>query len=96
MYDNLESPKIQTSITIKTGAPNQSEKLSTCVLSRNKHPPLSKAPARPPPIYSKPQPGNAPKNVCPWKTLEDSYLALTSSNRELLIKLANQVIIWLF
>ena len=94
MYDNLESSKesnIQTSITIKTGVSNQKEKVSKSVLSRNKHPPLTKAPARPPPIYSKPQTGNFPKNIHPWKTLEDSYLALTSCNRELLIKLVNQV-----
>lgn len=95
LYDNLEASKeckIQTSITIKTGISNHKEKLSKSMLTRNKHPPLTKAPARPPPIYSKPQSGNFPKNVQPWKTLEDSYLALTSSNRELLIKLINQAL----
>lgn len=94
-YDNLQNvptdSKVQTSITIKTGASSQKEKLSKSLLSRNKHPPLTKSPARPPPIYSKPQTVSFPKNIHPWKTLEDSYLALTSSNRELLIKLVNQV-----
>lgn len=95
VYDNYvaeKEPRIQTSITIKTCASPQKEKLSKSMLSRNKHPPITKSPARPPPIYSKPQSVNFPKNTQPWKTLEDSYLALTSSNRELLIKLVNQAL----
>ncbi|KAF8783322.1 hypothetical protein HNY73_013499 [Argiope bruennichi] len=68
------------------------KKTNKPILARNKHSPLTKAPARPPPIYMKSQINNIVKNPNPWKTLEDSYLVLTASNRELLVKLINQAL----
>lgn len=78
-------------VTVKTNVTDPNKRLSKSILSRNKHSPVTKAPARPPPIYMKPQISSIVKNPNPWKSLEDSYLVLTASNRELLVKLVNQV-----
>lgn len=75
-----------------TNVTEPAKKFANTVVSRNKHSPLTKAPARPPPIYMKSQINNIVKNPNPWKTLEDSYLVLTASNRELLVKLVNQAL----
>ncbi|KAG8186176.1 hypothetical protein JTE90_012000 [Oedothorax gibbosus] len=76
-------------VTVKTNVTDPN-KLSKSVLMRNKNSPVTKAPARPPPIYMKPQISNIVKNPNPWKSLEDSYLVLSTSNRELLVKVVNQ------
>ncbi|XP_042898413.1 titin homolog [Parasteatoda tepidariorum] len=85
-------PDIQTiNVTVKN-TPSNTDKNTKSAVTRNKHPPITKAPSRPPPIYMKPQLTVVAKNPNPWKTLEDSYLVLTTSNRELLVKLVTQAL----
>ncbi|XP_035219321.1 uncharacterized protein LOC118192455 isoform X2 [Stegodyphus dumicola] len=92
---NLEHDGQLTESQTKTSVSSQEDesvKVSKPLLSRNKHSPLTKAPARPPPIYTKPQSCGIARNNTPWKTLEDSYLAVTAFNRELIVKLVNQAL----
>ncbi|GIZ04655.1 uncharacterized protein CEXT_771701 [Caerostris extrusa] len=92
-YDNLRSkPETQSINVTVTTVTEPITKTSKTLIPRNKHSPLTKAPARPPPIYMKSQINSIVKNPNPWKTLEDSYLVLTASNRELLVKLINQAL----
>ncbi|GFU09651.1 uncharacterized protein NPIL_281611 [Nephila pilipes] len=86
LVSKSEAQSINVTVTTVT------EPVKKSVAPRNKHSPLTKAPARPPPIYMKSQINNIVKNPNPWKTLEDSYLVLTASNRELLVKLVNQAL----
>ncbi|XP_054716126.1 uncharacterized protein LOC129225677 [Uloborus diversus] len=79
------------SITISSTKISEVEEKSS-LPAKAKCSPITKAPARPPPIYSKPISVNFVKNPKPWKTLEDSYLVLSSSNKELLLKLVNQAL----
>ncbi|GFW28010.1 uncharacterized protein TNCV_768901 [Trichonephila clavipes] len=88
----VSKSEIQSINVTVTTVTDPVKKFANTVISRNKHSPLTKAPARPPPIYMKSQINNIVKNPNPWKTLEDSYLVLTASNRELLVKLVNQAL----
>lgn len=78
-------------VTVKTNIADPNKQPPKPILMRNKNSPVTKAPARPPPIYMKPQISSIVKNPNPWRSLEDSYLVLSASNRELLVKVVNQV-----
>ncbi|CAL1299348.1 unnamed protein product [Larinioides sclopetarius] len=91
IYGSKADSTQSINVTVTTVA-EPLKKTAKPVLARNKNSPLTKAPARPPPIYMKSQINNIVKNPNPWKTLEDSYLVLTASNRELLVKLINQAL----